>query len=146
MTYTNQELLTQSERHTLKSQERGLLRGLGPALPGRQDPGRQAQNLMSISLELRKSLPAGHHLPMRSPVLTLVGGGFRLGRATGAALPVALFLAGCQGPNSLPIEAWEPTTVRANFSHLGQQPQAARHVIPQPTGAPDQPSHPSLSW
>lgn len=97
---------------------------------------------MSVSLELQKSLPAGHHLPMRSPVLTPVGGGFRLGNATGAVLPAALFLAGCQRPNSLPIEAWEPMTVKANSSHLGQQPQAARHVIAQHTGAPGQPSHP----
>lgn len=85
---------------------------------------------------------------MRSLALTLVGGGFRLGRATGAVLPAALFLAGCQSPNSLPIEAWEPTTVRGNSSHLGQQTQAARQTKACDTttqGGPGQHSLPKCS-
>lgn len=123
----------------------GALRSLGKCCTTELN---KSPTLISISLELQKSLPAGHHLPMRSLALTLVGGGFRLGRATGAVLPAALFLAGCQSPSSLPIEAWEPTTVRGNSSHLGQQTQAARQTKACDTttlGGPGQHSLPKCS-
>lgn len=66
---------------------------------------------------------------MKSLMLTLVGvASVWAGQQKQDLLPAALFLAGCQSPNSLPIEAREPTTVRGNSSHLGQQALTARQT------------------
>lgn len=74
-------------------------------------------------------LQATIYLPMKSLMLTLVGvASLWAGQQKQYLLPAALFLAGCQSPNSLPIDAREPTTVRGNSSHVGQQPHASRQT------------------